>query len=355
MKKKAITIMIVAVFADLFALELINANANTNRFENGSVVSVLSGNVEFLWNDTKIFSDQTVWRRSNGHLTMTGNIRVLRNRQYLSCDSAEFYSNGKTLRLKGRVFAIDTSYCTTMFSGSADYFVKNDSVFLSKNPKIHFWDSVSTDTITVIGKKMNYASQSGIARAIDSVKIIGTDFVSTADTGFYFSQTEKGMLVGSPRIEYENSSVKGDTVHILFKNSSLDEFFVVGNPVGETKEEENGDSVFTELTGDTLKFFVEDKKISQILSEKNASFKRFRQDKEITSDKMWGDRILTLLDYKECEDCKVLSTVSGNAKAVYFDNKTKNESSGDTLQLFFGGDGVNRVIISGKVKGRIQE
>jgi hypothetical protein len=70
---------------------------------------------------------------------------------------------------------------------------------------------------------------------------------------------------------------------------------------------------------------------------------------------MWGDRILTLLDYKNCEDCKVLSTVSGNAKAIYFDDKTKNESSGDTLQLFFGNKGVNRVIISGKVKGRIQE
>lgn len=355
MRKKIVIVTIIIIFANLNALELINADANSNRFENGSVVSTLSGNVEFLWNDTKIFSDRTVWRRSNGYLTMTGNIRVLRNRQYLTCDSAEFYSNGKNLRLKGRVFAVDTNYCTTMLSGNADYFVKNDSVFLSKNPKIHFWDSVSTDTVTIIGKKMNYASQSGIARAIDSVKITGTDFVSVADTGFYFSQTEKGMLVGSPRIEYENSSVKGDTVHILFKNSALDEFFVVGNPVGKTKEEENGDSVFTELTGDTLKFLVENKKISQILSEKNASFKRFKRDKEITSDKMWGDRILTLLDYRNCEDCKVLSTVSGNAKAVYFDNKTKNESSGDTLQLFFGDNGVNKVVISGKVKGRIQE
>ena len=351
-----IILVILVILVNSNALELINANANSNRFENGAVVSTLSGNVEFLWNDTRIFSDKTIWRRSNGHLTMSGNIKVLRNKQELTCDFAEFYSNGKILQLKDNVFAVDSNYRATMFSGKADYFVKTDSVFLAQNPKIHFWEFASADTITVLGKTMNYTSKTGIARADENVKIIGTDFVSFSDTGYYFADTKKGMLIGKkPRIEYDNSSVIGDTIHILFGESSLDEFFVIGNPIAKSREENGGDSVFMELSGDTLRFFIKEQKISQILSEKNATFKRFRQNNETLTDKTWGERILTLLDYEDCDDCKIFSVVQGNAKAVYFDDKTKNESSGDTLKMFFDDNGVTQVIISGKVKGRATE
>jgi len=338
------------------ALELINANTNSNRFENGAIVSILSGNVEFLWNDTRIFADRTIWRRGTGHLQMFGNIKVLRNKQELRCDTTEFRSSGKTLQLRGKVFGVDTNYCATMLAGKADYSIRNDSVFLSVKPKIHFWDSTTTDTITIISKTMNYTSKTGIAKADNNVKITGTDFVAFADTGFYFAQTERGLMVGNPRIEYQdNSSVSGDTIHIIFKDNALTEFYVVGNPIGKTKEEENGDSTFMELTGDTIRFLLGDGQIDQIISEKNAQIKRFRQGKEETADKMWGKRIVTTLN---CEDCgegnKVLSVVSGNAKAIYFDGGTRNESAGDSLKLFFDDNGVTKVQILGKVKGRVE-
>jgi lipopolysaccharide export system protein LptA len=354
-QNKIVIIAIITTIINSNALELINANTNSNKFENGTVVSTLSGNVEFLWNETRIFSDKTIWKRGEGHLLMSGNIKVLRNKQELKCDFAEFRSKGKVLQLKGKVFAVDTNYCATMTAGTADYFINNDSVFLTKCPKIYFWDSISTDTFTIAGNIMNYTSKTGIARAADSVKINGADFVSFADSGYYFADDKKGMLTGNPRIEYENSSVKGDTIHILFGETSLNEFFVIGNPVANSSEDENGDSTFMELIGDTLRFLIQDQKISQILSEKNSSFKRFKKDKEDVADKMQGERILTFLNNKDIENYKMLSIVEGNAKAIYFDQKTKNESSGDTLKLFFDDDGVNKIIILGKVKGRVEE
>ena len=355
MRIKFILISIFMFFAISCALELINANSNSNRFENGSIVSVLSGDVEFLWNDARIFSDKTVWRRGDGHLLMTGNIKVLNDKQELRCDTAEFRSNEKKLQLRGNVFAVDTNYLATMLSQKADYFIKNDSVFLSENPRIHFWDKSSPDTITVFGKTISYASETGIAVAADSVRVVGTDFVSFADTGYYFAKTQTAMTVGKPRIERENSEVSGDTVHIIFRENVLDEFFVVGNPMGKTKEFEEGDSVFMEMVGDTLRFLIEDGKISQILSEKNASITRFQQDSRERPDKMWGEKIITTIDCKDCGENKVSSIVEGNAKAIYYDAKSRNESSGDTLKLFFDDDGVSRVVISGKVKGRVEE
>jgi lipopolysaccharide export system protein LptA len=355
MRKKNIAIFIITIFAITFALELINANSNSNRFENGTIVSVLSGDVEFLWNDARIFSDTTVWRRGNGHLLMTGNIKVLREKQELRCDTAEFRSNDKKLQLRGNVFAVDTSYLATMFSEKADYFLKNDSVFLSQNPRIHFWDKTSPDTITVFGKTINYASETGIARAADSVRVVGKDFVSFADTGYYFAKTQTAMTVGKPKIVQENSEVSGDTIHIFFRENVLDEFFVVGNPLGKTKEIENGDSVFMEMVGDTLRFLIEDGKISQILSEKNASITRFREENKERPDKMWGEKITTTIDCQDCDDNKISSVVEGSAKAIYYDQKSKNESSGDTLKLFFDDNGVSKIIISGKVKGRLEE
>lgn len=348
--------------ATCYSLELINANTNSNRFEKGSIVSVLSGNVEFLWNDTRIFSDRTIWRRGTGHLQMFGNIKVLRNKQELQCDTTEFRSSGKMLQLRGKVWGVDTNYCATMLSGKADYSIRNDSVFLSVKPIIHFWDSTTTDTISIFSKTMNYTSKTGIAKANENVKITGTDFVAFADTGFYFAETERGLMVGNPRIEYQNnSSVSGDTIHVLFKNNALTEFFVVGNPIGKTSEEEKSsdsagiDSTFMELTGDTIRFLLGDRQIEQIISEQNAQIKRFRLGCEETSDKMWGKRIVTTLNSTDCgEGNNVSSVVSGNAKAIYYDNKTRNESAGDSLKLFFDDNGVTKVQILGKVKGRVE-
>lgn len=361
-------IIILMIFAvQISALELINANTNSNRFENGAIVSTLSGDVEFLWNDTKIFSDKTIWRRSTGHLQMYGNIKVLRNKQELHCDTAEFRSSGKTLQLRGKVFGVDTNYCATMLAGKADYSIRNDSVFLSKNPVIHFWDSTTTDTISIFSKTMNYTSKTGIAQADKDVRIAGTDFTAFSDTGFYFAQTERGLMLRSPRIEYqEESSVKGDTIHIIFQNNALTEFYVVGNPVGKTREGGSfgsidslslieNDSTFMELTGDTLRFLLGNKQIDQIISENNAQIIRFKKDAEETADKMWGKRIVTTLNCEDCNDeSKVVSVVSGNAKAIYFDGETKNESAGDTLKLFFDNNGITRVQILGKVKGRVK-
>jgi lipopolysaccharide export system protein LptA len=358
MRKKIIINSIILISAAVSALELINANANSNRFEDGSIISVLTGDVEFLWNDTRIFSDKTIWKRGNGHLLMSGNIRVLRDKQELRCDSAEFRSSGKTLQMRGNVFAVDSNHSATMFSGRADYFIRNDSVFLSQNPRIHFWDPSSTDTITVFGRTITYASEAGIARSADSVRIVGRDFVSVADTGYYFAKTETGMTFGEARIDYESSSsVEGDTIHFILKDNILTEFFVVGNPLGKTREkEERGDSVFMELAGDTLRFFIEDQRIKQILSENNAAILRFRQNNEEKADRMWGERILTTLDCSDCGDNNNISSiVQGNARAVYYDGNMRNESAGDTLKLFFDDDGVSSIIILGNVKGRIQE
>jgi len=361
MLKKPTAILFIAFFAFStisYALELINANSNENRFEGGGIVSVLTGDVQFLWNDAQIFSDRTVWRRAEGHLTMTGNIKVLRENQELRCDSLTFRSNTRILQMRGNVFAVDSTHSATMFSGRADYFLNNDSVFLSRSPRVHFWEQNSTDTITIFGRTITYASETGIARARDSVRIVGSDFVSHADTAFFFAETETAIKFGNTRIEHDNSTVTGDTVHIFFEESSVKEFFVVSNPLAKTIEEERGDSIVMEMVGDTLRFLLEDQRISQIISERNASVIRFHQDTPEKINRMWGERIITTIadenDNSLGENVRVLSVVKGNARAIYHDADSRNESSGDTLKLFFNNDGVSRIRISGNVKGRIE-
>jgi lipopolysaccharide export system protein LptA len=289
---------------------------------------------------------------------MTGNIRVLRKNQELRCDAVEFRSNTRILQMRGNVFAVDSTHSATMFAGRADYFLNNDSVYLTINPRVHFWDPNSTDTITIFGRIITYATQSGVARSIDNVRIVGSDFVSYADTVFFFSETETAIKFGNTRIEHENSVITGDTVNILFDGNAMKEFYVVSNPLAKTVEEERGDSVFMEMHGDTLRFLLDDNRISQIISERNASVKRFSQTDPDRINRMWGERIETTIaeegDNSLGKDVRVLSVVQGNARAIYYDAETRNESSGDTLKLFFDGDGVSRIRISGRVKGRIE-
>lgn len=356
-RKAPLLLFIIFIFSsNAFSLELINANTNSNRFEDGAIVSTLSGSVEFLWNDTRIFADETIWRRGKGHLQMFGNIKVLRNRQELRCDTVEFRSDGKMLQLRGNVWGVDTNYCATMVAGKADYSIRNDSVFLSVKPQIHFWDSTNTDTITILSRTMNYTSKTGIARADKNVRAIGTDFTAFAAKGLYYAQTQKGLMLGEPRIEYKDeSTVKGDTIHILFNENVLSEFFVVGKPIGDTRNIENGDSVFMELTGDTLRFVLGDGKLDRIVAQENAIVERFTRKTADRRDKMWGQQILTDVNCTDCGDGNTVSSVvSGNSKAIYYDSDVKNESAGDSIKLFFGDDGVSRVQILGKVKGRLE-
>jgi hypothetical protein len=110
-----------------------------------------------------------------------------------------------------------------------------------------------------------------------------------------------------------------------------------------------------ELTGDTIRFLIGDGQIDKIISEVNAEIKRFKQSEEERADKMWGKRIVTTLNCTDCGDGNsVLSEVLGEARAIYFDGNTRNESAGDTLKLFFDDNGVSRVRISGGVKGRVE-
>lgn len=336
----------------LSALELLNADGNSNRFVDGGIVSTLWGTVTFFWNNTTIISDTTVWQRRSGDVRMTGNIRVLRDEQELLCDSASFLSDGNVLQLRGKISAVDRGLSTSLFAGEVDYFVDTDSVVLRYDPRVSFSSEDSDDTVSIVGEKMVYLSKTGAAQACDSVRIFSSEFVCHADTGYYFSETERGLLVGNPRLTHEEASIVGDSIHIFFEQEQLESFTVVGDPTGHQYEVSNGDTTVTTLQGDTLRFELNDGNIETIYTERNATFQRSSKATEDFPDRIWGDRIVTVLDTGGIGG---VSRASGKARAQYRDAESRNEVVGDTIIISFDTLSVYQVGIIGAVQGILIE
>lgn len=71
-------------------LILKSANSNENMYTNGEFISILKGNVIFLYDDITIRSDEATWWRNEGKVDFKHNVRVTQKAQVLTCDRLNF-------------------------------------------------------------------------------------------------------------------------------------------------------------------------------------------------------------------------------------------------------------------------
>lgn len=333
------------------AVDLIHADYNSNRLIGGSIVSLLQGNVQFQYGNVNIRADSTIWYRGQGMLRMGGRVRITKPSQQITCDSLVFYSDYKRFLLRGRTTLVDTDREVTLRSREADYFLNEDSLELRQRPVVYFWSSKNKDTVTVTGEPMYYLGKTGMTRVHRNISVDGPDLNATANSGWFSRDKQNAELSGRAKMAYGLSTVTGGLVRIFFTKDAVDSFKVTSDsPTGTSKDTSGRDTTISKLTGDTLNFTVDGKRIKQVVSTKNAKFERFAPTQDGKSDIVWGKQIVTTFEKNGDGTAHGL----GQVRALYRSDKdATNEVAGDDLFITYDRNGAQEITLTGGVQGVI--
>jgi lipopolysaccharide assembly outer membrane protein LptD (OstA) len=338
------------------SLILESANSNENSFSNGEFISVLRGNVIFVYDDIRIRSDEATWWRKKGAVTFNNNIKVLRGRQLLTCRRLNFTKENSLLTATGNFNFYDSTEQSRLCGDDAEYRVTSRNFRIKGSPVLIRYDTASKETLTIKSVSMLYVDSLKRATATDSVRIHKGMLFSTCRLAHYFTKSNTALLRGTPEIWYGIHYISGDSVDLNFSKESLRDASVVGASHGvyaDTSGGAKGDTAYTHIWGDSLYMAISDSgKLDVLWSIGKASSKNFRVSEPSVANTASGK--IMMLGFGGDGNVNNLK-IWGNARSTYFvdDNNGMgcNEVNGDSVAVLFSQGKARFVTLAGSTRG----
>jgi lipopolysaccharide export system protein LptA len=359
-KKSIITIIVFlsVAFAKSPDLILKSANSNINTMsKDGEVVSVLNGNVVFLYDDATIKSQYAKWWKSKGMISFSQHVSVDRLTQTLTSDKMDYDKSKKQLIADGHVNFSDTKERVRLRGDHGTYDMDTKFMVVEGKPHFIFYDTTAHDTLDITGKKMTYDDSLKKATVHDNVTIKKGKLFSHSDVAIYYPDSGRAQLRMVPRIAFETDSLSGDSVDMIFTKKVLQKVRVNGNSHGMYHDfgTTNGvsDTTLTHLFGDSLSMFLSDSgKIDSLWAQGNVKSKYFPLSKPFQTNEAFGKYMIVSFNKKnQVERVKVW----GNARSIYNveekDGRGINDASGDSILVGFANGKATHVKLSGSVRG----
>jgi lipopolysaccharide export system protein LptA len=337
-------------------LKTANSNVNTMS-KDGEVVSVLNGNVVFLYDDATIKSQYAKWWRSKGMVSFSDRVSVVRTTQTLTSDKMDYDKAKKQLIAGGRVKFYDAKERVRLNGDHGTYDMDTKFLVMEGKPHFIFYDTTAHDTLDITGKKMTYSDSLKKATVNDNVTIKKGKLFSHSDVAIYYPDSGRAQLRSVPRIAFETDSLSGDSVDMLFTKKVLQKVRVNGNShgmyhdFGTTKGVP--DTTLTHVLGDSLSMFLSDSgKIDSLWAQGNVKSKYFPLAKPFQTNEAFGKYMVVAFNKKnQVERVKVW----GNARSIYNveekDGRGVNDASGDSILVGFANGRATHVKLSGSVRG----
>lgn len=334
-------------------LILRNANYNRNSLVNGRLVSVLEGNVIFKYEDAIIRSDHATWYRRRGIAHFKGNVRITQENQLLTCKRLKFNRNQKKITAFDNVDFHDKIEMMRIIAQKGVYFFETGNLILTKNPQMFQYDTTRAETLSISGDKMLYDDSLKIATAEKNVLVLKGLLKATCKTGTFNLETHIARLREDPWIYYDIHELTGDSVDLFFtEDDVLYGISVMRNAKGFHRDATKEDTIFTEVTGDSLYMDISDSgTIETIWTYKDAVTLYYSSKTPHLVNE--GNGKVMVLNFTRGTTGTL--TISGNAECVYYLNEEKesgkNEANGDDIIINFRDGRAVYIKLIGGVRG----
>jgi lipopolysaccharide export system protein LptA len=357
MKKLHSIIIVLSIWAAVPAksppLNLIHADFNENTVVNGKLISYLRGNVRFEYDSAIIMAESAKWYRRDGIAQFSKNVKVDHGRQLLLCDYLDFDRQEKIANVKGHIDFFDGEENSRITADHGVYHLDTKYLVLDRKPRFYRYDTTSTDTMTVIGKKMIYDDSAKVATVIDSVEIYKGDLTAYGQKAFYHLKTDIAQLRNSPLIYYDVHDLKGDSVDLLFTGNRLRTVTVCGNALGMHRDYGQRDTIFTQVEGDSLFMLVKPKgSIDTLWVHGNTHSTYWLIGDSASANEATGK--IMVLGFTDEGQARSLQ-ITGNATSTYFiedkGSQGRNEASGDQIRVLFNNGKAAYFRLTGSVRG----
>ncbi len=321
----------------------------------GEAVATLTGNVVFDYDDLTTYSDRARWWRDQGTVQLSGNVRVLRGEDSLTCNQLTFYKGRKQLEGLGQVDYRSPSDNVRIYGRQGRYDLAKDRFVLTGDPHFMRFDTAAAETLTIVSVEMIYEDSLGIATARRNVRITKGRLAATCDRASYATRDRHAKLRGTPHITYDEHSMDGDSVDLFFSGDTLKGVAVDGRAHGIYRETEGRtDTNVTNVWSDSMYLSMTPQGGADSLWawDDVVSTYYLKSAKADSANKVSGKAmVLTFESRRQLRN----ALVWGNARSTYYvrerDGDGRNEASGDTIQVFFDAGKAVEIMINGSVRG----
>lgn len=334
-------------------LILKNANRNENTLVRGELVSTLIGDVTFLYDDFTIYSDRARWWQSRGTVKLTGNVRVVRQDEEMTCDRLTFLKKQKQLDASGRVNYYSRPDRVRISGRHGRYDMDRDRFVLTGEPHFLRFDTAAAETLTIVGREMTYHDSTRVASAVSDVRITKGKLAATCDRANYYTGDERAELRGKPVITYDGNTMNGDSVDLTFRGDTLRGVAIGGSAHGLYLEPDSGDTNVTNVWGDSMYMaMTPGGSLDTLWAWENVSSTYYLSSEADSANKVSGKAMV--LSFERSGDLRT-ALVWGNARSTYFvredDGQGRNEASGDSIHVSFDAGRATELTVSGSVRG----
>jgi lipopolysaccharide export system protein LptA len=333
-------------------LILKSANHNMNTMNNDEIISTLEGNVVFLYDDAVIKSDYAKWWKNKGTVHFSNHVRVTKKEQVLECDRLNYEKNKKWLTADGNVDFFDGKEKTRIRGRHADYYPDSKFVKITGKPEFVNYDTAAHDTLIIHGDTMSYTDSLKLAQVQHAVSIAKGKLHSKCDDAHFFTEVNRTKLRILPQIQFDNDSLTGDSIDLLFTKKALKGMSVDGNAHVMGKDYSAKDTMLTKVAGDSMYMALDDSgKVDSLWVYRNVKSLYFPISSPSMSNEAYGKTMVVDFTKKgEIDNVKVW----GNAKSVYHveeGDKGCNIATGDSVAVEFNKGKATRVMLAGSVRG----
>lgn len=337
-------------------LILKSANSNENRYTNGEFISILKGNVIFLYDNMTIRSDEATWWRNEGKVDFKDNVRVTQKGQVLTCDRLNFIKNNNQIDALGHFIFSDTTERTQLSGDKATYLLEKKVFTLTGSPKLVRYDASAAETLTIVGKKVTYVDSSKMATVSEKVIITKGKLISKCDRAQYQTETNIAYLRIKPFVNFDINELVGDSIDLYFGKESLRKASIFGNAHGiyiDTSGRTR-DTAFTHVWGDSLYMSLSDSgSLDSLKVHGKAISKYFTTKEKERADEARGKAMrITFGTDGNVDYVKIW----GNARSTYHieetDSRGINEADGDSITVTFRNGKAAALNLAGSARGK---
>jgi lipopolysaccharide export system protein LptA len=335
-------------------LVLKNAGSNQNSMVNGELVSVLTGNVVWQYDDVTIRSESATWWRTQGIVEFSRNVDVHRTKQRLVCDRMKYTKKNNLLIAAGRVRFVDSLEKVIITGNQARYNLQTRTCVLDDAPRVVRYDTSAIETLTIVGRQMTWEDSQKVVWAKDSVEIHKSALLSLSQYAYYLTDKELVRLRVKPRITYDRQKLNGDSINLNFRDDTLQSLVVMGTGRGVYTEYGRKDTTRTTVAGDSIYMdFTDTSTLDSAWVVGNVVSRYSLMADSQTPNQVSGkNMILAFGDQSQVRHARLW----GNAMSTYYvedkSSKNRNDASGDTLSVWFEDGQAVRLRLSGSVRGK---
>jgi hypothetical protein len=334
-------------------LVLANADYNENFMANGKLVTVLKGNVHFIYDDAHIYSKTTTWYRSDGIARFEDSVRIVQPDQTLKCRRLDFMREKKQVILTGDIDLWNTKDQVRLRAQKGVYHMDTKAIELDREPYMMRFDTTAHDTLEIKSARMLYNDSLKIATAIDSVTILKGELNATCRRAYYYVDDDVALLRIKPHLLYDIHTLDGDSMNLFFRDERLRGITVTGNAKAVHNDFTSADSVITLIDGDSLHLQISaEGRIDTTWVYRNVKSRYFSRSAPDQTNEA-GGKMMQLTFNAEGSAKKLV--VKGNAQSTYYiDGESgtgRNEASGDQIDLFFSEGRATYITLIGAVRG----